>query len=1000
MADDFEKAILFQFDQSSAASAALKTQAASYLENLKTEPDSWKHFIERFSASPHLEVKFWCLQAIIETVPRRHPSLSADEKSALHQVILTWIRDPGIYHQPPLIRNKLAQVITGIVRLEYPKLRPSFFSDLISALEHGLGAADLFCRIFIAIDTDIISQDMHRSVQDQKISVQLKDAMRESCIKEVVDAWYNLVVMYYSTEPELTGLVLSTLQRFMPLLFELLKVQNDELQEAAIDCLTEILLKGMEPSEKIHFIQKMGVVPCCASWKAGLPGSEGDELREKCAKLLATLCTEILECCKRIENSCISLRACKLDIKSSVKAEANQICSTCESMMEELFPAVMAVLMTNEDPVLTAIVPYLNSFVLRLKHFQERVKILPEKEKLILKRIMQGVLLAARYPNESIISPSGQYSSTGQNSAANEEIEAVSNKRGELFTIFKNIVRIDSELVIQILQIELQRTLQNTQAPFQDVEILLTAIFELGEACTAFMQQPGCGPLAALVLPLIQSNVPNARHQIISIALLELYGRFHKVPILNQHGLPSVLSAFVGAQGIQHTSQSVSDRACYLFMRFVKFSRGSIKAFVSGLLDSLKSFFVSTLKTPRQQTKNEQTISDPRLYAFEAAGLLLGIEDLDPSQQTDGLLAIAYPALQQIEGILNDGLGDDFSKEILLVQSLEAVNRLSKGFKTDQVTQDRTGLGQVFLKSLQLALQLPGYTKSTLVYIRVVSFLHRMVELLGNDTLMYLQNAFDVLLQQQEIDVCQIVELVTLLHQLVTHFKGEFVPLLELIIPTIFQRVWMCLGADWDWSGSKQWASREPGKSLVGQGVLLDETRDKTNLQRLYYGLICAVFVHESGQVFLKIPSDCLQATLESIQKGAGGHVDIPTRRLCIQILTHLVQNWQEQIQNDGNLRQFVMTKIGFEICLARILESDLDHRDAATNTLFQDVALCLKSIASICSNEFLEVLSVQFRNSSFPPEMSVELLTLIQNAYVKELKDFIKRMLTILRTK
>jgi len=89
----------------------------------------------------------------------------------------------------------------------------------------------------------------------------------------------------------------------MPLLFELLKSPNEDLQEASIDCLTEILLKGMEPSEKIYFIQKMGVVGCCASWKEGLPGAEGDELREKCAKLLSTLCSEILECCKRIENS-------------------------------------------------------------------------------------------------------------------------------------------------------------------------------------------------------------------------------------------------------------------------------------------------------------------------------------------------------------------------------------------------------------------------------------------------------------------------------------------------------------------------------------------------------------------------------------------------------------------------------------------------------------------------------------------------------------------------
>jgi len=90
---------------------------------------------------------------------------------------------------------------------------------------------------------------------------------------------------------------------FMPLLFELLKVDDEKMQESSIDCLTEMLLKGMEATTKVHMIQKMEIVQSCAIWKNGLPGSDADELREKCAKLLATLCTEILDCWKKVENS-------------------------------------------------------------------------------------------------------------------------------------------------------------------------------------------------------------------------------------------------------------------------------------------------------------------------------------------------------------------------------------------------------------------------------------------------------------------------------------------------------------------------------------------------------------------------------------------------------------------------------------------------------------------------------------------------------------------------
>lgn len=48
-----------------------------------------------------------------------------------------------------------------------------------------------------------------------KVSVQLKDAMRDSCIGDVVDAWYKLVMMYCRSEPELTTLVLHTLQKYI-----------------------------------------------------------------------------------------------------------------------------------------------------------------------------------------------------------------------------------------------------------------------------------------------------------------------------------------------------------------------------------------------------------------------------------------------------------------------------------------------------------------------------------------------------------------------------------------------------------------------------------------------------------------------------------------------------------------------------------------------------------------------------------------------------------------
>lgn len=45
--------------------------------------------------------------------------------------------------------------------------------------------------------------------------MQLKDAMRETCLLDLAEAWYNLLRAYQSANPELAAAVLSTVQRYV-----------------------------------------------------------------------------------------------------------------------------------------------------------------------------------------------------------------------------------------------------------------------------------------------------------------------------------------------------------------------------------------------------------------------------------------------------------------------------------------------------------------------------------------------------------------------------------------------------------------------------------------------------------------------------------------------------------------------------------------------------------------------------------------------------------------
>jgi exportin-T len=166
-------------------------QATAYLNGLKQSPEGWRFCIDRFSATQHAEVKFWCLQTLHEVVRAYYTQLDEPSQSAIKAALVTWLqRDcaveatsgggvdsssaganaggasagepPPLQPVPPYLRNKLAQALVSVVQLEYPHRWPSFFRDLVAAAHSGPGLADMFCRVMAAVDEDIISLDIPR----------------------------------------------------------------------------------------------------------------------------------------------------------------------------------------------------------------------------------------------------------------------------------------------------------------------------------------------------------------------------------------------------------------------------------------------------------------------------------------------------------------------------------------------------------------------------------------------------------------------------------------------------------------------------------------------------------------------------------------------------------------------------------------------------------------------------------------------------------------------
>lgn len=306
-------------------------------------------------------------------------SFKDEEKAEVKAALLLWLqRDCGSIKAgglAPFLRNKLAQTLVAVLLFEYPSTWPRFFQDLISAMKAmGEGLVDMFCRILVSVDEDLVSLDIPRSQDESKLSMHVKDSMREFSIVDIASAWIEALEAYKDSHPDLATIILQTMQRYvawidiglvandraMSLLLGILDSSpNSLLRGASADCLAEVVSKRMDAVPKLTLIQTMAIVPRCSSWANGFPlplhlvqghkSSASQELEDerqtlvvKMARLLATLATEVIDSLKRIENQVISFSAMGLSVDDEAAEEVRAASDLGNLQMQALFPALLS----------------------------------------------------------------------------------------------------------------------------------------------------------------------------------------------------------------------------------------------------------------------------------------------------------------------------------------------------------------------------------------------------------------------------------------------------------------------------------------------------------------------------------------------------------------------------------------------------------------------------------------------------------------------------------
>jgi len=576
--DDVEKAILISFEESGAIDSALKSQALSFCQQIKETPTVCRICIEKLCFCNLVQVQFWCLQTLHEVIRVKYAMLSLEEKDFIRKSVFSMccfevIDDKNnnavriLEGAPAFIKNKLAQVFVTLVYFDYPLIWSSVFVDFLPHLRKGAVVIDMFCRILNALDDELISLDYPRTPEEMGVAGRVKDAIRQQCIAQIVNVWYEIVSMYRNSDLDLCSSVLESMRRyiswidiglivndaFIPLLFQLILVsgRSEQLQGAAAGCVLAVVSKRMDHQSKLAILQNLQI-----NRVFGLvTGDIDSELVSKVAALITGYAVEVLECYKRVNTE---------DAKG-VSLE----------LLNEVLPSVFYVMQNCEVDNTFSIVQFLSCYVATMKSLSP----LREKQLHHVGKMLEVICAQIRYD------PIYRENLDMLDKIGREEEEKMVEFRKDLFVLLRSVARVAPDVTQMFIRNSLVSCISSvSERNVEEVEASLSLLYALGESLSDEAIKTGSGLLSELVPTLISTRFQCHFNRLVALVYLETITRYIKFVQEHTEYVPMVLTAFLDERGIHHPNFHVRRRASYLFMRVVKLLKAKLVPFIESIL--------------------------------------------------------------------------------------------------------------------------------------------------------------------------------------------------------------------------------------------------------------------------------------------------------------------------------------------------------------------------------------------------------------------------------
>eukprot|EP00127_Corallochytrium_limacisporum_P006573 Clim_evm2s231 gene=Clim_evmTU2s231 len=1044
-----------------------KARATAICSELKSSADGWRIAAEKYAqfhgaGPPSADSQilwFFYLQVVEDMLRGRehscsYESLSQQDWVYLRNTILQVFQ--GSRQTPPFIANKFAQIVALLIRRTYVQgLWASAFSDLTSVGSERLTGTqetdntvyilDTLIGILQSVDEEVVSRELNRSDEENKLNTKIKDTMRLKDVALIVGFLENCTrwaagcapgTFSYSLGNRCLG-VLSTYviwidinfvvnQQFLSFLYDCSTLKG--IRIGASQVMMEIGRKGMPDESKVQLLEMCNHVQYITEQIRGFQNlnlnpsagrtPETDEERELFSFMyaIARLVDAIGEVLIAI---CLHIRSDKYGPSTPAPTPNSTPRGTASSIGSEgrdgspngiklngglalNYDSDLQPISKSPELVLSCTSMLDNLFAALLWYLQygdeDMVEIVHEygRSYIGLQKQLKGSKTGGWGPRESerlyqILSVIADRMKMPQDlDPDNDDMERFEDFRLELKTLFDNVAHTDSRMTMEFVKDTLTRVLQglpngaSSEQTAKEVERSLKMFHYLLEALPGnpFADPEISNEVFSMMEHILTSKVTEVNSKMVMIEYFENAVRYAPFFKTKREYLPIILRMFCSNAALGSQNAAMRSRIAYLLMRFVRQMRVELNTYADDLLGQFQPYM--SIVPQAGLPFHGLDISD-QLYLYEAAGLMVTADGVPNSQRRAHMESIVGLVINDFREVVNRQLWQNPDANTATMYGTYLANVIQAVTASSKGFTTAAGVKTSDCQSL---------FKNCLELFLEVSHVPASRDRIRNALRQYLHRMIaclgEDLLPYLSVAIHKLLDdsnyrdvrdLLPFINNVMVKFKGKMEAILNAELIVIVRSIF----------NSSESLSHELNDTVTPQEIL--------ELKKSYFSFLYAlsnngllnVFRSDANRVhFQEILGTVLQGSEEE---------DPTIQKSSFAFLRKLVELWGTEKNDDlSGFDDFILTQV-FTKSFMTPMRPSFDLDDAQTVLALNEISELHIAINKAYGKTFVDYISLQYLPSIQMPQDQIQkyVQTLAQNN-AKKLRKFLTGLIKLAR--